>query len=67
MYKIHTSGILKERVYRSQIRDIGHLKERLIKEWRRFDQNIMDRTVNQCRDQLRKCVRAKGGHFEHLI
>ena len=32
--------ILQERVYRSQIRDVDHLKERLIEEWRRFDQNI---------------------------
>ena len=60
-------GILQERVYRCQIRDVDHLKERLIEEWRRFDQNIIDRAVNQWRDRLRKCVRAKGGHFEHLI
>ena len=60
-------GILQERVYLSQIRDIDHLKERLIKEWRRFDQNIVYRAVNQWCDRLRKCVRAKGGHFEHLI
>jgi len=60
-------GILQERVYRCQIRDVDHVKERLIEEWRRFDQNIIDRAVNQWHDQLRKCVRAKGGHFEHLI
>jgi len=35
-------GILQERVYRSQIRDVAYLKERLIEEWRRFDQNIID-------------------------
>jgi len=50
-----------------QIRDVDHLKERLIEEWRRFDQNIIDRAVNQWHDRLHKCVRAKGGHFEHLI
>ena len=33
-------GILQERVYRCQIRDVDHLKEWLIEEWRRFDQNI---------------------------
>ena len=31
--------ILQERVYRCQIRDVDHLKERVIEEWRRFDQN----------------------------
>ena len=49
------------------IRDIDHLKERLIEEWRRFDQNIIDRAVNQWRGRLHGCVRAKGGHFEYLI
>ena len=62
-------GILQERVYRCQIRDVDHLKERLIEEWRRFDQNIIDRAVNRWLDQLHKCVglRTKGGHFEHTI
>ena len=55
--------ILQERVYHCQI----HLKERLIEEWRRFDQNIIDRAVNQWHDRLHKSVRTKGGHFEHLI
>jgi len=49
-----------------QIRDVDRLKERLIEEWRRFDQNILDRAVNQWRDRLHNCVRAKGGHFEHF-
>jgi len=43
-------GIPHDRVYRSQIRDVDHLKERLIEEWSRFDQNIIDRAVNQWRD-----------------
>jgi len=50
-------GILQEQIYRCQIRDVDHLKERLIEEWRRFDQNIIDRAVNQWRDRLRTCVR----------
>ena len=43
---------------RCQIRDVDHLKERLIEEWRRFDQNIIDRAVNQWRDRL--CTRERG-------
>ena len=38
-------GILQERVYRFQIRDVDHLKERLSEEWRRFDQNIIDSLI----------------------
>jgi len=60
-------GILQERVYRCRICDVDHLKERLIAEWRRFDQNIIDRAVNQWQERLRGCVRENGGHFEHQI
>jgi len=30
-------GVLQERVYRTQIRDVDHLKQRLIEEWSHFD------------------------------
>jgi len=58
-------GILQERVYRCLIRDVNHLKERLIDELHRFDQRVIDRAVGQWR--LRNCIREKGGHFEHQI
>jgi len=35
-------GVLQQRIYRSRIRDFDHLKQRLIEEWRCFDQNIID-------------------------
>ena len=38
-------GVFQQRVYRSRIRDVDHLKQRLIEEWRCFDQNIIDRAV----------------------
>jgi len=38
--------ILQERFYHCKIsRNIDHLNERLIEEWRRFDQNIIDGEV----------------------
>jgi len=60
-------GVLQQRVYRSKIRDVDHLKQRFIEEWRCFDQNIIDRAVRQWRVRLRACVRANGGHFEHKL
>ena len=50
-------GVLQQRVYRSRIRDVDHLKQRLIE----------DRAVRQWRVRLRACVRANGGHFEHKL
>ena len=35
-------GMLQQRVYHSRIRDVDHLKQRLIEEWHCFDQNIID-------------------------
>ena len=60
-------GMLQQRVYHSRIRDVDHLKQRLIEEWRCLDQNIIDRAVRQWRVRLRACVRANGGHFEHKL
>ena len=64
-YKIW--GVMQDRVYRTRIRDVGHLKQRLIEEWRQFDQSIIDGAVNQWRDRLRACVKARGGHFEQTL
>jgi len=36
-------GVLQQCVCRSRIRDVDHLKQRLIEEWRCFDQNIINR------------------------
>jgi len=55
------------RVYHSRIRDVDHLKQRLIEERRCFDQNIIDRAFRQWRVRLRAYVRANGGHFEHKL
>src|SRR6218665_1310558 len=52
---------------RTRIRDVEHLRERLIEEWSRSDQRIIDGAVNQWRQRLRACVRAEGGHFEHQL
>lgn len=63
----HIWNILEQRVYRTRIRDINHLKERLIEEWNNFDHKIIDWAIKQWRPRLRACVRGKGGHFEHQL
>jgi len=39
----------------------------LTQTWFDFDQNITDAALDQWRDHLRSCVRAGGGHFEHMF
>ena len=62
-YKIWS--ILQERVYRSRIRNVSHLKERLVEEWSQFDQSIVDCALKEWRVRLKACVNAAGGYFEH--
>lgn len=64
-YKIW--GTLQDRVHRKKIRDVEQLKERLIDEWSKFDQRIIDEAVRQWRPRLRACIRQQGGHFEHEL
>ncbi len=60
-------SVLRERVYRSHIRDVEHLKVRLVEEWRMFSQNIVDTAVKQWRVGLKACVKSVGGQFEHHL
>ena len=64
-YKIW--GVLQGRVYRTRIKDVNHLRERLVEEWSRFDQRIVDGAIGQWRKRLSACIRAAGGHFEHQL
>jgi len=40
---------------------VGNLKDRLIKEWRRFPQDVIDKAIKEWH------VRDKGGIFEHKL
>ena len=43
------------------------LKSRLIEEWEHFHQVFIDETIRQWRPRLPACIRAHGGHFEHIL
>jgi len=54
-------------VYSQKIQNVDELRQRIIEEWERLDQRVIDNAVKQWRRRLRSCVAAKGGHFEQLI
>ena len=58
---------MPEQVYKTRIRDVAHLLERLVDEWAAFDNGIVERAVQQWRSRLRACIKAEGGHFEHQM
>ena len=59
---------MQRRVYKTKIHTIDELKQRLIEVWCGLEQSTVDMAVEQWRESLRSCVRAKGlGHFEHSL
>src|SRR5207248_9226866 len=64
-YKIW--GVLQDRVHQTRVSDVLELKERLIKVWSEFGQEMVDEAIDEWRKRLNACVRVKGQHFEHFL
>ena len=60
-------GVMQHRVCQTKIKDLDDLKRRLIDVWAGIQQSLIDDAINQWRERLRACVRARGGHFEHSL
>ena len=60
-------GILKDRVYQREVRDIGHLRQRVIEECNNFDAAVLRKIVAHMERRVNLCVNVEGGHFEHLL
>lgn len=60
-------GTLQEKVYKTRITDIECLKRRLLCEWDKFDQQVIDKAISEWRTRLTACVNAYGGHFEFKL
>ena len=59
-------GIMQERVYNmGKIANVEELCQRIVDEWERLDQRIIDGAVKEWRKRLRACAAAEGGQFEH--
>ena len=57
-------SVLQQRVYNRKIQTVDELRQRIIEEWERLDQRLIDNAVKQWRRRLRSCVAVKGGHFQ---
>ena len=61
-------GITQERVYnKGKIANVEELRQRIVDEWERIDQRIIDGAVKEWRKRLRACAAAEGGQFEHKL
>jgi len=57
---------MQQCVYGTKICDIYYRQKCLTQTWVDFEQNVSEDAIDQWRDHLRSCVRAGGGHFEHM-
>lgn len=64
-YKIWS--VMQDKVYKTKVKNIDDLRQRIERAWDEFDQRIIDRAVLQWRGRLRACVRANGAQFEHKL
>ena len=64
-YKIWVG--MQEKVYKTKIRDVGQLRQRIIQAWKEFDQAVIDAAIAQWRARLIACVEAEGEHFEYTL
>ena len=60
-------GMLQEHICRVPISDMDQLRKHLLTTWAEFQQSVVDDAVDQWRKGLEACIRAEGGHFEHLL
>ena len=50
-----------------KIANVEELRQRIVDEWERLDQRIIDGAVKEWRKRLRACASAEGGQFEHEL
>ena len=62
-----TWSTLQERVHKTKIKDVHDQRERIVDEWDKLDQHIIDKAAGEWRKRLRACVVAGGGQFEHQM
>ena len=61
-------GIMQERVNnKGKIANVEELCQRIVDEWERFHQRIIDGAVKEWRKRRRACAAAEGGQFEHKL
>jgi len=61
-------GIMQKRVYnKGKIANVEELLQRIVEEWVRLDQRIIDGAVKEWRKRLRACAAAEGEPFEHEL
>jgi len=54
-------GIMQDRVYKTNVKGVEELRQRIVYEWEHLDQHTIDTAIRQWRKRL------QGGQFEHAL
>ena len=60
-------GLMRERIYKTAVRDTADFKRRLIETWSSIPQTVIYEAIAEWGLRLRACFKAKGRHFEHSL
>jgi len=50
-------GVMQERVYKTALRDIADLKQRLVETWSSIPQTVIDEAIDEWRLRLQACAK----------
>lgn len=60
-------SILEKRVCATRHKSLESLKRVLVKAWDEFSDKEATRIIKSLKKRIDACIKAKGGHFEHLL
>ena len=60
-------SVVEQMVYRERIRDVDHLKKRILEAWKRLNQDTINKSIDLFRPRLKKMIEVQGKRFEHLL
>ena len=58
---------LAERVYRTKIRNVAHLRELILEKWEEIPQDQITRAIDEFRPRLKKVIEVEGKHIEQFF
>ena len=54
-------------VYRVPVRDLDHLKARIVEAWAKMPMSFVNHIVDEFLPRLDAVIEAEGGHIQHLF